>query len=223
MQDKNIVDWYPSGCSTEEADRLFKEVWHRDFYERLKIGMESVAGFGTTKHETSVYLSELPKIFEELQIKSFLDAGCADFFIMKNIDFGNINYIGIDFIQDQIDKNKETYPDVDFRCMNILTDELPESDVVFCRDVLIHLSNQNIFRFLKNCLRNNCKYIMLGNYFDLDENKELGGVLGWRFINLNKYPFNFPDPIFKIEEPNLNPKKGCSLWRLSDLADIINN
>lgn len=221
--DKNIIDWYPNGCTPEEADKLFKEAWHRDFYERLKIlGMESVAGFGTTKHETSIYVSELPIIFKNLNIKSFLDAGCADFFIMKDIDFSEIKYIGIDFIQDQIDRNRESYIDVDFRCLNILVDELPQSDMIFCRDVIIHLSNKNIFRFLKNCLKSNSKYIMLGDYFELESNQELGGVLGWRFTNLSKDPFNFPEPIIRIKEPNINPEKGCSLWLLSDLEDIIN-
>jgi hypothetical protein len=224
MKDKNILAWYPKNTTQEEADKLFNKEWNRDFYERMKIyneGMESLAGFGTNKGECSIYWSELPRIFKEYNIKSFLDAGCSDYFIMKSIDFSNIKYVGLDFVKDQIDWNKERFPNVDFRHTNILTDVLPESDLVFCRDVLIHFSNQNIFRFLHNCLKSNCKYVMLGTYFDLEQNQEMGGVLGWRFINLEIEPYNFPEPLLRIKEPNHEPKKGTCLWRISDLENII--
>jgi SAM-dependent methyltransferase len=232
VKDLNILEYYPSGITQEEADSMFNKEWARDYKYRLALleqGMESAAGFGTNLGEVSVYFSELPKILESFEIKSFLDAGCSDYFIMKNIDFSQIQYIGLDFVEEQIAWNKQRYPNVEFRTANILSDALPESDLVFCRDVLIHFSNYNIFRFLNNCLKSNCKYVLLGTYFDLLENKEMGGIHGWRFMNLEKGPFNFPSPIYRIVEPGRHPtdsgsdsSKGMGLWKLSDLKEIIN-
>ena len=71
--DDNIKQYYPEGVTQSEADELFKKEWTRDFAYRVKLqeeGMESIAGYGTTKHSFRIIVEELPKLFKELEIKS---------------------------------------------------------------------------------------------------------------------------------------------------------
>ena len=34
--------------------------------------------------------------------------------------------------------------------LNIITNNIPKSDLIICRDFIFHLSNRDIFNFLKN-------------------------------------------------------------------------
>ena len=152
--DGNIEEYYPKGITQTEADELFTKEWTRDFGVRLQMqkeGMESIAGYGTTKTSFRIIVKELPKLFKELEIKTVLDAACGDYYGMVDVDFTDVKYIGIDMVTDQIQLNKEKYPTIDFRNINMVTDELPQGDLVFARDILVHISSSNIKRFFKNC------------------------------------------------------------------------
>lgn len=59
---------------------------------------------------------------------------------------------------------------------------------------------------------------MTSTYSDLAVNQEMGGIHGWRFINFEIEPFNFPKPIELIDEKGqVNPIKCVGLWELKDL------
>jgi len=197
-------------------DRTKKE-WTESYKELLTFEMESVAGYGTTKYAVEPIIKELPNIFIEYNIKTFLDAPCSDYYIMKDFDFSGVQYIGIDIVNEQIQSNIEKYPNVDFRELDMIIDELPHVDLVFSRDILIHLSNDSINKFIKNC--NNSNYIMVTTYTKINENEELTGT--WRFINLEKFPFNFPPPLKLIPE-NIDTDFGKSMgiWKISDLLQL---
>jgi len=215
MIDENVLSSYPSGISEYDAIELFKKEWTRDFHYRTNLGMESVAGCGTNSSSIISIVSELSNIFKEYNIKILLDAPCGDFFIMNKVDLSNIEYIGIDIVKEQIESNIEKFPNINFKNMNMITDILPQSDLVFSRDIFIHLSNYNIKKFIKNCINSGCIYLMSSTYININENVELCGVLGWRLLNLEKSPFNFPKPLKIITEPDGN--KSMGIWKFSDI------
>ena len=59
----------------------------------------------------------------------------------------------------------------------MVTDELPQGDLVFARDVLVHISSSNIKRFFKNCKNAGYKYLLTTTFPEV-ANQELGGILG---------------------------------------------
>ena len=167
MEDENVLKWYDPGTSKEDADKIFLREWTRDYHYRVtlqKEGMESTAGYGTTKQGCKRLVEELPRIFKQYGIKSVLDAACGDFYYMEDVDLTGINYIGIDFVQDQIEKNQEKYPQYDFRVLNMVADVMPNADLVISRDTLIHISNTNIRRFLQSGIASGCKYLLTTNF-----------------------------------------------------------
>lgn len=223
MEDENVTKWYEPGTSKEQADKIFLREWTRDFHYRVKLkseGMESIAGYGTTKDGCSKLISELPRIFKQYNITSVLDAACGDFYYMQYVDLTNINYIGIDFVQEQIDMNKRNYPNYDFRVLNMAADVMPKADLVISRDTLIHISNTNIKRFLKSCYDSGCKYLLTTNFPEVT-NQELGGILGWRNVNFDQDPWNFSAVESVSEKNNYNPEKYATLYDFNDIITKI--
>ncbi len=193
-----------------------KDAWNRDYIHRKTLGMESIAGYGTNKEATKHIIEVLPTIFSKYNIKSILDAPCGDFFIMKRMNLLGISYVGVDIIDELIEQNIKDNPGVDFRCLNMIEDPLPTCDLVFCRDIFIHLSYNNVKLFIENCKKSNIKYLISSHYPDVVENAELNGIIGWRFLNLELPPFNFPTPLELIAEQRYSDKY-LGLWEISKL------
>lgn len=204
---------------------ILKKVWTDDFNYRFdmhKRGMESIAGFGSTLWNTRKLIECLPFIFKEYGIKSILDIPCGDFFWMKEVDLSEVTYIGGDLVDEQIVFNKDKYANIDFRLLNMAEDELPTADLVFTRDCLVHLNYENTWIFINECIRNGSKYLMATHCPEVEENSELGGIIGWRPLNLEKKPFNFSKPIQVLsEETDYNPEKCMGIWSLKEIKKSI--
>lgn len=82
---------------------------------------------------------------------SVCDLGCGDFNIGKQLAPFTKEYIGIDIVGPLIEHLKKMYqtPHISFLCRDIAQDELPNSDVVLLRQVLQHLSNEEIKHIVK--------------------------------------------------------------------------
>jgi hypothetical protein len=74
------------------------------------------------------------------------DLGCGDFAVGAKIRPHCGRYYACDVVQDVIDRHKIKYAEnnVIFQAIDITQDDLPAADVVFIRQVLQHLSNDDI-------------------------------------------------------------------------------
>lgn len=74
------------------------------------------------------------------------DLGCGDFNVGKRLVDSAVKYTGVDIVPELITRNKERFKDskLEFSCRNIVTDDLPMSDCILVRQVLQHLSNDEI-------------------------------------------------------------------------------
>ena len=184
---------------------------------------ESFSGSGSNLRQTRVILKSLPNLINKYKIKSFLDIPCGDFYWMKEFNFEDLNYIGADIVKEIIDKNNINYSkkNINFLNLNLISDDLPHADLLFCRDCLVHFSFEDIFKALKNIKRTKCKYFMTTNFYkrDINENIPTGA---WRTINLCKPPFNFPEPSETIienctESEHIFSDKVLSFWEIKTL------
>jgi len=93
-----------------------------------------------------------------------LDLGCGDFQIGSRLFplFGQ--YTAVDIVPALISMHQANpaYEKVTFRCVNAIEEELPAADVVFVRQVLQHLSNEEILHILPK-LRN-FKYALISEH-----------------------------------------------------------
>ena len=75
-----------------------------------------------------------------------VDLGCGDFAVGGQLRSYCGMYFACDVVKDVIDRHKTRYgnSDVVFQTIDITRDDLPPGDVVFLRQVLQHLSNNDI-------------------------------------------------------------------------------
>src|SRR5579859_6379296 len=57
---------------------------------------ETLCGGGSTLYQTQIMRSKLPRVLQQLGIKTLLDAGCGDFNWLKVTNLGVEDYIGVD-------------------------------------------------------------------------------------------------------------------------------
>ena len=80
-----------------------------------------------------------------------VDLGCGDFQVGSRLRPLCARYVACDIVEPLIAFNARNYQDldVDFRTLDLTTDELPAGEVVFVRQVLQHLSNAEIARAVR--------------------------------------------------------------------------
>ncbi len=79
------------------------------------------------------------------------DLGCGDFNVGRHFLPYVKEYIGVDIVPELIERNKATFKaeGLRFFCLDIAKDDLPDGDGVILRNVLQHLSNNEIAQILE--------------------------------------------------------------------------
>ena len=114
------------------------------------------SGTGSRGPISEQYCAFVTKFIRDHQVETIVDLGCGDFSVGRQIvEASNVCYTGIDVVPDLIQHHKSTVrdPRVSFKCADITKDPLPEADLCLVRQVLQHLSNDEIMKALAN-LRN---------------------------------------------------------------------
>ncbi len=187
-------------------------------------GKESRSGGGSDMGQTAEIRRLLPGLIQEFHVQTFLDAPCGDLFWMRVTPLGVNKYIGVDIVEELVEKNRHELGDEahEFLCRNLAQDELPCVDMIFCRDCLVHLNYADVKKVLLNFKRSGSRYLLTSTFSGRDKNVDLVGKDIWRTLNLQAEPFNFPPPLQLINE-KCTEGNGCftdkslGLWRLSDI------
>ena len=184
-----------------------------------------LSGAGSTLEQTEKVRQAIPDILRELNAHSLFDAPCGDFTWMREIDLENISYTGADIVEALIDMNIRKYSRENrtFIVADIVKDDLPKADVVLCRDCFVHLSNRDVVRAVRNFKESQSAYLLTTTFYEVRENRDLVSGRGWRPINLNIPPFDFPPALKMVIEEctefdGTYYDKSLGLWRLSDIA-----
>jgi hypothetical protein len=195
-------------------------------YERNSwANAESVSGDGSDLTQTRVVRRELPNLIEDLGIETMLDAPCGDYYWMRTLNLNLRRYVGADIVPALIRANQEKYGNdtVTFENVDVTRDELPRSDLVLCRDCLVHLPLQSALDALRNFKRSRSKYLLTTTYPGLlTSNKQLIITGNWRPLDLTLPPFSLPAPTRIINEECTEAddyeEKSLGLWELDRLS-----
>jgi SAM-dependent methyltransferase len=198
---------------------ILKEIFTEIYENNLWDSVESKSGSGSELQHTEVLRKEVPILIEKFNIKSVLDIPCGDWNWIKHMDL-HATYIGADIVEPLIETNRINHPHIDFRVLDLTTDDLPKVDLIFVRDCLGHLSNENVLKAIENMKRSGSKYFLATSYTKFNHNNDTKNG-GWKCINLMIEPF-FLNPQYLINEdckesyPRYNDK--CMiLFKLNDL------
>jgi hypothetical protein len=139
---------------------------------------------------------------------------------MKEVDLGEVEYIGADIVEDLIAVNTQAFGDAKRRFVvrDVTKTELPTVDLILCRDCLVHLSVEDIRKALFHINESGATYLLTTTFVDRQSNPRIR-TGEWRPINLERPPFCLPPPLRVINEgctegDGRYADKCLALWRL---------
>lgn len=147
------------------------------------------SGPGSTIEQGRPFITFVQQILDEFDIQSIVDLGCGDWVLAHEINWKNRNYLGLDVVSKVIDRNKLLYSscNIQFSKLDGITQELPQSDLLICKNVLQHLPNADILKILAQIKK--YKYVVIVNDFNANNSftnydTSLGGTALWTCQNL---------------------------------------
>jgi SAM-dependent methyltransferase len=129
------------------------------------VGKPFFSGTGSCGPAAEEYCDFAAAFIRKHQVSSVVDLGCGDFAIGRRIvEATGVRYTGIDVVPELVeyDRSTSTDPRVTFRCANIVNDPLPPADLYLIRQVLQHLSNDEIGKVLANL--GNCSKALISEH-----------------------------------------------------------
>jgi hypothetical protein len=199
------------------------EIFSEIAEQNLWMESESVSGFGSSLKQTEELVAQLPGIFKKFGVKKLLDAPCGDFNWMKTVDLSGIEYTGGDIVQSIVDANNKAYrgSNNQFYRLDLLADPLGSHDLLFCRDCLVHLSFEDIFKMLGKLKSSSVRYLMTTTFPEENSNQDVP-TGGWRPLNFQSAPFHFPEPLFVLNEKctemdGMFGDKSMGVWEVNSL------
>ena len=179
-----------------------KAVMEQIYERHLWGGSEFDFYSGKGSHELQIvqpYIEAVTKFLKSHHKQlTVCDLGCGDFNIGKQLLPYTESYIAVDIVPALIERNKQQFQfeHLEFQCLDIAKNELPEADGVILRQVLQHLSNREIKTIVKKLISYN--YIILTEHLPIGDfipNKDIITGQGIRLkqqsgVDLLTEPFN---------------------------------
>ena len=213
-----LLKWYR--LRPRSTAKVFTETYNRNLWG----SSESISGTGSEFNQTKTLIKGLEKLLNDLDIRTVLDIPCGDFNWMQKVDLSKIEYIGADIVKELIKKNIVQHKEKSnfkFMVLDLIKDPLLKTDIIIIRDCLVHLSYADIFAALENIRSSECKYLLTTTFTAHRVNSDII-TGGWRTINLQEQPFNFPSPLLIINEDctEYNGEyndKSMGLWEINKI------
>jgi SAM-dependent methyltransferase len=179
-----------------------KELFTRIYSENEWGGKpgEFCSGSGSEAGFVASYADMVRSFIGARGVKTVVDLGCGDFVVGEKLQMPGVRYVGVDIVDALIDRNTRKYggPLVTFRSLNIVADELPDGDLCLIRQVLQHLSNEQIAKVLKKLSK--YRFVIVTEHYPApslpvvpNRDKPHGGdtrILDDSAVYLEQEPFN---------------------------------
>ncbi|MDA0661621.1 MAG: class I SAM-dependent methyltransferase [Proteobacteria bacterium] len=211
--------WRRHWLGPQRRRMIFEHIYKANLWRNAN----TRSGHGSTLAQTETVRAVLPGLIEEFGIRSIVDVPCGDFFWMQQVDLKGARYTGIDIVAGLIAENAREYGNDQrqFLCLDVVENVLPEADLIFCRDMLVHFSFAYLKKAIHNIRLSGSRYLLTTSFPETAENTNI--MTGeWRRLNLEKPPFNFPPPIRMInenctEDGGIYADKSLGLWKIAEL------
>jgi SAM-dependent methyltransferase len=178
----------PNKPPAKELVQTFNGIYSRGDWAKNPDG-KGTSGTGSTLDVTREYRAFIEEFIKKHHVKSVVDAGCGDWEFSSATDWHHARYLGVDISTDVIDFVKKKYEKegVSFMVGDV-TESLPSADLLLCKDVLQHLPNELITKFIKNNLKKGkYKWAIITNDRGGSNNDIKAGE--YRLIDLSAPPF----------------------------------
>lgn len=162
-------------------------------YSSVNSDWQGHSGPGSDPNYTIGYRGFLETFIRSNNIKTVVDIGCGDWQFTKYINFDGVNYLGLDVVDPVIMANQERYGgrNISFGRMPEQLSEAPQAQLLIIKDVLQHLTEQNIRSFIEIVLPKFQHCLLTNSYRRIQTpvNTPIRDG-GFRCLDLSASPFN---------------------------------
>jgi hypothetical protein len=170
---------------------------------------------------TAELRSQLPELFFKHNIKSIFDAGANDASWQVQTIGQHVQYHAGDHDHFAVLRAKELYPDLDIQLHDMTQDPFTAVDLLFVRDVTIHMNNFYKRRLLKNWLSSSIPWLLTTQIQNCHENLDQDQQPGdWYFAEINWHldPWYFPPAVEKIKD--FIDQRFMCLWHRDQIQEL---
>ena len=141
---------------SEAFDIIYRNGWWGD--------RERPSGHGSYGVWADAFVDVIVKLVEAHGLRRIVDIGCGDFNIGRRIAPKVDSYLGLDVSSFIVERNKNRFfnmENVTFERFNLIERRPPPTDLIIVRQVLLHLTNQQIESALVNLETSDAKWIIV--------------------------------------------------------------
>lgn len=168
-----------------ELKKIFSRAWASEG--------ETPCGQGSRLEHTAAMRSALQNLLWKYGVDTIDDCGCGDFHWAKTLQLYGVTYRGYDVV----DRKRRDLP---FEIKEVITEELAPCDLIVCKDVFIHWTNEMIQAAISN-FRFYGDYLFAESTPGIDNSQRVIEPGGFAKVNLEALPFNLGPPMEKIVDP----------------------
>lgn len=134
-------------ASQRSSEEIFSDIYARNAWG----GKNGEFYSGVGSEDSELFAAIVNRHIDEHGIRSVVDLGCGDFRVGQQIARPGINYIGVDVVAALVERNQAMFGSgsVSFKQCDLVADDPPAADLCIIRQVLQHLSNEQIGQVLK--------------------------------------------------------------------------
>ena len=152
---------------------IFDEIYQKGYWGRSNDGLTSSGDGSHNPKLIFPYINSVKNFLSDKDFSIIVDIGCGDFNIGKNfVNYAN-RYVACDvseFILRRNVKRYSSYNNLEFKKLDLGVDMPPVGDICILRQVLQHISNQDIISFCNRVNSHNpYKYLILTEHLPLIE------------------------------------------------------
>lgn len=136
--------------SNLDIGNIFDNIYEEAIWGRDEMGNGTSGSGSHAKTVIDPYVASVFRKIEVIKPRVIVDLGCGDFNVGKNFVEFCERYIACDVSESILNRNRNKFhlKNVNFLKLDISSDNLPKGDLAIVREVLQHLSNNQINRFV---------------------------------------------------------------------------
>ena len=173
------------------------------------------SGGGSDPNNAAAYVEFLNAFLAKYEPRRVLDIGCGDGRMAGAINWQGARYIGIDVAQPALDLFRQWSGDMktaawaEWWQADALTDSLPNADLAICKEVLQHLTNDDVQRMIERLQA----YPLVLHCSAMTHSINGDVETGWcRGVDLSLPPFSLPvETVFRYRMFGVNYI--CQVWK----------
>lgn len=179
---------------------------------------------------TKKYITSIKELLGN-DINTILEVQCGTEYDIENciaLSYKNINYIGVDIVDEAIRNNRQYFRNEKnklFITLDASNEVLPKNDLTICVNMPQYLPISNIWSLLENIRDSGAKYFAFNYSIRINDDEEINEDIELeklkkkiqkRKINLRYPPFYFPEPLCLF--PGNENSEFIALYKTSEVS-----